>query len=200
MDDQDANTHPAQLEPDLEITPDAQYISMTTMVNQLAATLLKENTPEQLASIAAQHLIYVDSLNNRIQSMSSAYSLAEETNRTLREHLQLAQIELRTKLSVRETAKYARLVLDMKHKQRARAAALASHKEDHAGMAVALADWDSIGAKYSSRRAFARERHKLYSATDSETVYRWLLKNRPLSNTKTSEKTKQTQGFHPKKT
>lgn len=196
MDDQKANANPAQWEPGMEITSEAQY---TTMTDQLAAALLKENTLEQLAAIAAQHLIYVDALKDRIELMSSAYGSTEEIIRTLREQLRLTKIELGTKLSVTETAKIASHVLKAKNKQRARTAALVSHKQDHTTMAAVLADWDSNHNEYSTRRAFARNRYKSHRVSDSDTVYRWLLKHRPLSSPPASNNIKQDKGFYPSK-
>ena len=47
-------------QPGLRIISEPQYLEVTT---ELARTLLRQYTPEQVALIAAQHLVYVDALN-----------------------------------------------------------------------------------------------------------------------------------------
>ncbi|MEH6501407.1 hypothetical protein [Halopseudomonas aestusnigri] len=176
MTEEKLDSSPLQWAPGMEITSAEHY---NALVDELAQRLLKESSPEQLAAIAAQHLIYADALSESLVSVKEDMRAANELIATQGEIIALLKIESRSKLTVRQTARMAHIILDAKHKQRARKAALASHKENHAGKAKALADWDAHGAKFSSRRAFAERCHAQYGVTSSDTVYRWLLKHRP---------------------
>lgn len=60
----------------------------------------------------------------------------------------------------------------------ARTVAAARHREGNEQRAVALADWEAEGHKFSSMRAFARECFKRYGVTDFMTVYNWLRRAR----------------------
>ena len=167
----------------MEITSTEHY---NALVDGLAQRLLRDSSPDQLAVIAAQHLIYADTLSESLVSIKENMRAANELIARQREIIDLLTIESRSKLTVGQTARMARIILDAKDKQRARKAALASHKENHASKAKALADWDANGTMFSSRRAFAERCHTQYGVTSSDTVYRWLLKHRPEKKDKAS--------------
>lgn len=183
MTEENLDGPPLQWTPGIEITSTEHY---DALVDELAQRLLRENSLEQVAVIAAQHLIYADSLSESLVSSKENMRTANELIAAQSEMIDLLKIESRSKLTVGQTARMARIILDAKDKQRATKAALASHKENHAGKAKALADWDAHGATFSSRRAFAEHRHTHYGVTSSDTVYRWLLKHRPGKKDKAS--------------
>lgn len=86
--------------PGMEISSEAQYHEVT---ERLARELLQEHTPEQLALITAQHLIYVDAL--KISS--------DEVDQIIQtKDAQLQNEILKNEILLRDTARLSKIVLE----------------------------------------------------------------------------------------
>lgn len=158
-----------------EITSEEEYQRAT---HWLANQLLKECTPEHLAVIAAQHMIYVDSLKASNDSLIAAN---ESLSRSQGVALQLAQVKSEVMEELRKDlvpfgTYVAKLVVAgyQKHLKIPRSeGGKARHRETNASKAEALKDWEANQANYSSRSAFARTNCRKYNVTD-ETLKRWI--------------------------
>lgn len=158
-----------------EITSEEEYQRAT---HWLANQLLKECTPEHLAVIAAQHMIYVDSLK---ASNGSLNAENESLNRSQHVALQLAQVKREIMEELRKDivpfgTYVAKLVVAgyQKHSKIPRSeGGKARHRETNASKVEALKDWETNQANYSSRSAFARANRLKYSVTE-ETLKRWI--------------------------
>lgn len=165
-----------------EITSEEEYLRAT---HWLANQLLKECTPEHLAVIAAQHMIYVDSLkasNGSLKAINDSLNAENESlNRSQDVVLQLAQIKSEIMEELRKDfvpfgTYVAKLVVAgyQKHSKIPRSeGGKARHRETNASKAEALKDWEANQANYSSRAAFARANRLKYSVTE-ETLKRWI--------------------------
>ncbi|MGU2141327.1 hypothetical protein ACSETH_28785 [Pseudomonas aeruginosa] len=130
-------------QPGMEITSESQYYEVT---KQLAEALLSEHTPEQLAVIAAQHLIYVDVLNHSKHESARGFVSAE--NRIVK----ITQGELRKLFSSLAESLKAELTEDMigiaKHigdarmKGSSKAANDVRHHANRSRQEEAMAEWD----------------------------------------------------------
>lgn len=119
-------THPmdAKWWQGIEITSEKEYRHVT---DRLATELLMSYTPEQLAGIAAHHLIYVETLKAITASLEATNATNEKIIRGKDEiahlrgqQLQAAEDELKTKLSIVETARFSTLVLNSWRKKSAK--------------------------------------------------------------------------------
>lgn len=93
MDNEEKACIRVEWEPGVEINSEAEYMAMT---QHLAKDLLSDNTPEQLAIIAAQHIIYTDMLKRSQEAQT-----------------EVTQLEiLKNKILVKSTAKISKIVLE----------------------------------------------------------------------------------------
>ncbi len=72
MDNEEKACIRVEWEPGVEINSEAEYITMT---QHLAKDLLSDHTPEQLAIIAAQHIIYTDMLKRTKEAQGEVTQL-----------------------------------------------------------------------------------------------------------------------------
>lgn len=141
----------------LSINSEAEYHDATS---RLAEELLKENTPEPLAKIAAQHIIYVDFLKASADA-AEASSTAEDQlipykTRTLKimsEALALSIAEGRNKLTPRQAAQFTKMAI------RASKSAEGQKNADlrHSGPGGSREKRDSIRAAWASGKYSSRD-------------------------------------------
>lgn len=143
--------------PGVEINSEAEYIAMS---NLLAKDLLNDNTPEQLALITAQHLIYVDQLSR--------------TN--------MAVKKLDSSITNDEAAMIYWPMIQAYKKNNALKGANARHKKSTELKIKLMAEWEALHDKdgqldkkygYSSRADFSR----IISSREGmkeRTLYNWI--------------------------
>lgn len=155
------------------------------LTDQIAKELLRDCTLEQLAVVAAQHMIYVDTLKATNSALIEAKNAADDRAKATNEALQLKDEQLRlevlkSEILANNTARFAKMVLGAKNKKTALSGADARHKESREAMNKAIIDWNANGHTYSSKKSFARLNYKKYfgdfGSQDGEAFYRNLLK------------------------
>lgn len=160
------NEAPRRWVPGVEIESEEDYEQYTAL---LAKELLEECTPEHIAVVAAQHIMYADLLerslaeNRRLLSAKAAMGDA-------RLELAEAKFEQLTKNFV----PIMKAAIDAHSKHEKSKAGKARHKATDSGKEMALNDWELHGAEYSSRASFARQNHRKYNASSATTVERWI--------------------------
>lgn len=119
MDDQEKQPDLLRWEPGMELSTEEEYHTATAW---LAKELLRDNTPEQLAIIAAQHVIFADAIKARpkeLEARPEAFKhssdvprgLSRSTNEQLRREA-LAKEELTSESLGEFGAHCAKIVLD----------------------------------------------------------------------------------------
>lgn len=119
MDEQEKQPDLLRWEPGMELSTEDEYHTATAW---LAKQLLRDNTPEQLAIIAAQHVIYVDAIKagpKKLEARPEALThssdvprgLSRSTNEQLRRKA-LASEKLATEALVKDRARWAKVVLE----------------------------------------------------------------------------------------
>jgi hypothetical protein len=144
----------------------------------LANKLLRECSREELAVIAAQHVIYADTLKAssdsmkvHIDSLRRDYDVAVQLAQLkgeIAEGLQDSVVSISVSVAKQVIAAYQKREKNLRSK-----GGKARHKDSTASKAPALNDWEMNGANYSSRAAFARQNFRKYSVVES-TLYRWV--------------------------
>lgn len=158
-----------------EISTEEEYEQATEW---LANKLLAECTPEHLAVIAAQHMIFVDTLKATQESLTITNDSLKRSCDTAYQLTQ-AQLGISEELRKERTSfaiSMAQLAVTAykKHSRMPRSeGGKARHRETSALKVEALSNWEETGAKYSSRAAFARQNCRRYSVT-KETLQRWI--------------------------
>ncbi len=94
-------------EPGMEINSEAQYHEVT---QRLARELLQTHTPEQLALIVAQHLIYVDVLESGSDKAKETIQHADEIIQA--KNAQLQHEILKNEHLSKYTARFTKIVLE----------------------------------------------------------------------------------------
>lgn len=151
-----------------EISSEEEYRRAT---NWLADKLLAECAPEHLAVIAAQHMIYVDSLKSSNEALLGAN---EELKRLVEAAGHEVRLEQARRLAVRDAAVSAAITATNALKKHARSkGGKARHEDTENCKGPALLDWTTNKSKYSSRAAFCRQNCKKYSV-EAETLSRWI--------------------------
>jgi hypothetical protein len=145
-------------EPGMEISSEAQYHEVT---ERLAKELLQTHTPEQLAVIAAQHLIYVDVLKQS-EAETPRLGLMRAKDRVIpmtEEDLQRAMESVAAGLTAdftEQTTKIVNFALKSYRKYAWGKGGKAKHAETEAQKRDLLAEWDKTSKNYSSQAAFIR--------------------------------------------
>ena len=144
----------------------------------LANKLLRECSREELAVIAAQHMIYADTLKDsndlmkdHTESLNRSYEVAcrlAQMERGIAEGLQDSVASISASVAKQVIAAYQKREKNLRSK-----GGKARHKDSTASKAPALNDWEMNGANYSSRAAFARQNFRKYSVVES-TLKKWI--------------------------
>ncbi|MBV2133358.1 hypothetical protein KRX52_11190 [Pseudomonas sp. MAP12] len=148
-------------EPGMEIASEKEYQEAT---NHLAKELLRDYTPEQLAVIAAQHVIYVDAL-------SSGNTAAKEAIQIQKKLLQ--REALKTEIMIKNVAKIAKIVLNAKNKQRAKKGGDAKGALENKLKTKVLSDWEKIRKTNNNVQDFAKNRCEKYCKAQT-TIASWV--------------------------
>ena len=165
-------------QPGMEITSESQYYELT---EQLARSLLSENTPKELAVIAAQHLIYVDVLRqNKDEPTRGFVSKRNRPIKTTQAELEsfLSGItkELASALS-KGISKHAKSAGDARLKASSKEANDVRHEANRSRNEKAMSQWDAWeernpkGKKVAS--TFAKKYCSKYGVTPT-TMSRWI--------------------------
>jgi hypothetical protein len=159
------------------IESEQDYLAAT---KKLADEFLKEYTHEQLAHIAAQHVIYRQEIEGSNKALRETLESLRATSNI---HEQLLEIE-RQKFNIllHDKTSIAKLAVDSYSSQRGKKGAAAAHKETNAIKLLVLAAWDKDGDKYSTRTSFANHALKTFlkgRAVKHSTIMRWLRSERP---------------------
>lgn len=144
----------------------------------LANKLLSECSLGELAVVAAQHMIYADtleasngSLKAHIESLNRSYDLAfrlAQMERGIAEELRGSVVSISASVAKQVIAAHQKREKNLRSK-----GGKARHKDSTASKAPALNDWELNGANYSSRAAFARQNFRKYSVVES-TLKNWI--------------------------
>lgn len=138
--------------PGMKITSENEYQALT---EELAKTLLRESTPEHLAEIAAQHLIYIDALELQAAVHKKAFQLEIATSDRLMDR----------------TAQLLKAGADTYRKHASKVANSARYMMNRKRKKMALAAWDADPS--TNKSEYADKHHAKYFVTQL-TMYRWL--------------------------
>lgn len=166
---------PDKWSPGVRVITEEEYDRFT---NKLALELLATCSPEHLAVIAAQHMIYVDELK---AAQGEIIEISNSLKRSGDAAFQLAQLQGQIAEQLRKervpfgvlVAQHVAAAFQHRSKIPRSEGGKARHKESTAIKPTALKDWDDNRTKYSSRTAFARMNCRKYSITQ-ETLLRWI--------------------------
>lgn len=142
----------------MEISSEAQYHEVT---ERLAKELLQAHTPEQLAVIAAQHLIYVDTLK-QCEAKTPRLGLVRTKSRVIQmteEDLQSTLASVTARLTAdftEQTTKIVGFALKSYRKHAWGKGGKAKNAETEIQKRKLLAEWDATSKNYSSQAAFIR--------------------------------------------
>ncbi len=168
----------------MEIETEADYLDIS---ERYAKELLAIYKPEDLAIIAAQHIILSDARNrtnveikNVEHAQKEIFRLQEQHIQLLKEHKNATESELKNKLSQEQVVQVTSTVLDAFKKAKFGKAGKARAAK-HYDKSQALADWETKGHNFSSPRAFSELEQRKYNVK-SETLYRWILEHRKLKS------------------
>lgn len=170
-------------EPGMEISSEAQYHDVT---ERLAKELLQTHTPEQLAVIAAQHLIYVDALKQS-EAQTPRLGLRRAKDRIIsmtEEDLQRALEKVAAGITADLTEQTTKIVSSALKSYRKHAwgkGGKAKHAETEAQKHKLLAEWDAKGKNYSSQAAFMRLVGKREGVKE-RTLGDWIRKHKKTKN------------------
>lgn len=160
---------------DVEITSEKEYHQAT---DRLAAELLRDNTPEQLAVIAAQHLIYVGALETRCLAAEELVRAKDEIAHLQDKQLLETTEESQRKLSVKETARIAKVVLEAWRSQNTQKRMPGLNRQNNGkaaamerARAIAIEKWQSDTAHKIRISQMANE---VYGALVDEGFAEWL--------------------------
>ncbi len=178
-------------QPGMEIASENQYYEVT---EQLAKALLSEHTPEQLAVIAAQHLIYVDVLNQGKYESARGFVSTENrvvkiTQRELRKLLSSLADSLKAELT-EDMIKLAKHIGDARMKGSSKAANDVRHHANRSRQDEAMAEWDAWeeldhkGKKLAYK--FAEKHCSKYGVT-STVMCRWITNHKKKKNAVSSK-------------
>lgn len=179
MDNEEKACIRIEWEPGVEINSEAEYIAMT---QHLAKGLLSDNTPEQLAVIAAQHLIYADQLKMLNTTVAEAAHASEGLVQQQKKQSDALIDRLRLSISTQEAAKICTTVLKAHKKHNAVKGAKARHKDSAELKIILLAEWDALHDEhgkldkkhgYKGRSDFSRIISKREGIIE-RTLYNWL--------------------------
>lgn len=163
------NKPPSRWEPGVDVDSEQKYNKFT---EQLAQELLSDCTPEHIAVIAAQHMIYADLLS---RSLDESRKLIHAKGAL--DTVKIQQAEARFDVLTQKWAQLTTSVLIAYRKKAWGAGAKARHAPTNQRKVEALAEWESNGANVSSMAAFARCRHKDFGVTE-RTLYGWIRAHR----------------------
>lgn len=165
--------------PGVEINSEAEYIAMS---NLLAKDLLNDNTPEQLALITAQHLIYVDQLSRTNMAVKKAANAHEKIIQQQEKKSDALIKKLDSSITNDEAAMIYWSMIQAYKKNNALKGANARHKKSTELKIKLMAEWEALHDKdgqldkkygYSSRADFSR----IISSREGmkeRTLYNWI--------------------------
>lgn len=147
---------------DMEITSEKEYHQAT---DRLAAELRREHSPEQLAVLVAQHLIYAHEQQARLNELTAELQRARLECQVLRDGL------------VCDVTKLAKTVVDAYPKHVSRKANDGRHHHNRARRASALREWENWGERDSKGKKVAKdfaEKHCAKHGVTKEVMLRWI--------------------------
>lgn len=143
---------------------------------KIARRLLAENTPEELALIAAQNIILVDELKAGKAAVADCLQARNEQVRLLEgvrldQEVQLLHERERSKLLLQEVASLLKAAVGARGKGLSKKANDIRHEATRKRTAKAMAEWDASGLKNKSE--FARRSAAKYGVT-FDVMCRWI--------------------------
>lgn len=148
-----------------EITSEEEYRKQS---RALAEELQRIYTPEQVAEIAAQHMLYVDVLN-REPATDRGFHSSNDHYRSLAERNNLLSLKFQTLVS--NTASIITLGVEGALQRGSKKANDVNHKANRDRKAEAMQDWDKSGLTNMSE--FARRNHITFGVTE-RVLCKWL--------------------------
>lgn len=143
------------------------------LTDELTQELLRDHTPEQLAVIAAQHMIYVSELKAKLGAL-------ETLTQSQSELIQKLDLQLLTEVSkngvlTRDAVQFAKNAIDAYPKHVSKIATDNRHKANRERRADALKKWDASALTNASE--FARRHHQEYGVTE-RVMCAWISKHK----------------------
>lgn len=156
---------PSQWSPGVRVTSAKEYDRFT---DQLARELLATCTPEHIAVIAAQHMMYADELKCLLSEERAISRMSAVAAKIISAETATAVTAAMEEASARAVKLVASEI--------GRHAAKAKHKPGEQQKAKALADWDEYEPKARHQAHFARNRYKDFGVTE-RTLIKWIGKH-----------------------
>lgn len=163
----------SQRTPEWECNSDEEYNALT---DQLAKELRRDCTPEHIAVIAAQHMIYVRELNAQLDAQNG---LLDATNKLIdcqSETIQAKDNQLQIEIGkidflARNTARIAKIAIDAYPKFASKKATDSLHDTNRKRKEAAIKHWETSGLKNATE--FARRHHEAYGVTQ-RAICKWI--------------------------
>lgn len=168
MDDIIDNSELLPWEPGADIASEEEYQTATTW---LATKLLRDCTPEQLAVVAAQHMIYADTLKQSNEAATQCNQVLNELDRAKSD--KVIRLELERGYLINSSVKIVQTAMTEYGSHLGKKASDASKEEGKKQKVKALAEWDAVGDTFSGKTKFARIRCKHYQVTE-RTLCGWI--------------------------
>jgi hypothetical protein len=162
--------------PGIVINSETEYHELS---KNLAEELIQQHSMEELAIIAAQHLIYVDAIQQGSQETQKVTSCRHEIIEIQKRHIQTISEELDKRLTPAEAAKICHLVLAHFRKKKWGKGGKSRHRDTEQHKSSILAEWDRDKSGYKSRADFCRIISKR-DGLKERTVYTWIANHEKL--------------------